>query len=158
MNRALITIACVLVAGCCCNHKAGSVSQSPRITAPDAKNYVHVYPTDYSIYVRLTGLRTGAIAQFAKAFDERAGTNCPAVGELAARLITQEDQLWASIAKRANEVQALKDQGALICWFEWRDSNRTEKGVLALKDGRIIDREVWFTEPIETTKPKQIEN
>lgn len=104
------------------------------------------------------GLRTGSVAQFAKAFDEKAGTNCPAVSELATKLIKEENDLWVSIVKRSDEIQSLKDKGALIYWFEWRDTHRIEKGVLALKNGQIIDREVWVTEPIETTKPKQSEN
>jgi hypothetical protein len=154
MMRLLLVLICTVLAGCSAGGPRSSVHACLRPSVPDASYYRQIYPIDYTVYEQLVGLRTITVIQNAEAFEQQFGKDCPGVIGLASTIIKNERILWGEIVKRGNELRTHESQGATLCWFEWTDGKRTEQGVVALKKGQILDREVWLSESLNEEQIK----
>ena len=48
--------------------------------------------------------------------------------------------------KQYKDLEILSEGGGCVCQFKWDDGRSDEIGLLVLKNGAIVKREVWVTE------------
>jgi len=137
----------LLAARGCCSHKAcyPAVREFQRKHPEEYKRYAFIYPTTLAIHMALVADRISAVCEIAEKLQEEYGS-VPGISEFAQDIIKQENLVRQTRIKWAREMERLMGKDGAICQYEWSDGVIKEVGLLVLRNGHVVKREVWFVE------------
>lgn len=146
MRRVALLGILLMAAGCCSNKTYHPAVREFRLKNPEEfRRYTYLYPTTLPIYMGLVADRIiavhGVIDDHEKRFQD-----VPGIQEFAQDIKRQESAVREKTIKWARELERLMGNDGAICQFEWSDGYTSQVGLLILRNGRIVWREVWFEE------------
>ena len=134
--------------GCCLDRGNEQVIKFRRASPKEFNNYVYIYPVSLDTYYYLHGQQRGAITSLIRVaeIEERKYGTTPGLKE--------HLETWAKEAgtNQMFEVENYRDleksaaDGGVICQFKWDDGKTCEMGMLVIKGGVVIKRDVWVTD------------
>ncbi|MGA4577512.1 hypothetical protein ACPDIT_01585 [Limisphaera sp. VF-2] len=109
------------------------------------KEYAFIYPITLATHMALIADRISDVCHIAERLQRQFG-GVPGISEFAEEIIKHEQMIRQRAIIEAQEMERLKGSSGAICQFEWSDGYTREVGLLVLRDGDVVKREVWFEE------------
>jgi hypothetical protein len=113
----------------------------------EARQYVYLNPVNLDTYSMVIGERMGAISVIINGMKQRFGET-PGVNEYADYFLHELGEDKRHVETLFHELKAASSGGGAICQFEWNDGKAREIGLLVLKSGEVVRREMWLTEDV----------
>jgi hypothetical protein len=146
---------CFSIAGCCTRGTNGTASELinyKKSHPDDYKHFVYLLPTKLDTYQYLLADRL-QVARHISTQMKIKFTNSPGVQEFADREFKEQMEACEKASQHYTELEKLAFPDGTVCQFCWNDGKTQETGMLVLKSGNIIERDVWITDFV-TEKPK----
>jgi hypothetical protein len=139
-------LAAIALAGCCTAlNQNDPVAQYRHKHSVEAKKYSLLDPTNLEACKGMVGLCMGSWSFFGPELKRQFG-NVPGINMFADKEIEVQGSLMNSLLKMFLELKDASSGGGAVCQFEWSDGTTKETGLLALKSGEIVKREVFITD------------
>ena len=143
---AAFALALLLGAGCATTATSRDpVAQFREKHPSDAAKYVYIYPISTDTYVMIAAVQTGTILEIAHTLREK----FPAVPEVVHYADDISKQEQAATQSRTTYFESFRLaglDGGTVCEFQSYDGKTTDLGLLVLKAGEIVKRDVWRSE------------
>ena len=122
-----------------------AVGEFRRKHPADFQKYAYLNPVNLDTYRELLGfeqgLHSGQIAGLRKRFESVPGVND--LSERQLRADATDRQVWIT---GFQDLESASSGGGVICQFEWSDGKTSETGLLAIKNGEVVKRDVWLVD------------
>ena len=137
----------LLIASGCCSNKIShiAVREFQQRHPEEFKRYTFIYPITLATHMALAADRMSDVCAIADKLQKEYGSD-PAISEFARNIIRQENVVREKAVRSAKELESLKGDDGAICQFEWSDGSTKEVGLLVIRKGRVLKRDVWFAE------------
>jgi hypothetical protein len=131
------------ISGCCCPVEFKPVCEFQKTHPQQAQKYSHLAPVTLIRYRDLLAGRGTYMQIFADKLKQNFG-NVPGMQDFADEELTLESKNRIAKLHAYNEMEELAKNGGCICEFEWSDKTNYEFGLLVLKGGNVVKRDVFF--------------
>ena len=143
---ALSLYACVFLEGCCSRPKVISEVNEFRDKNPtEYREFLYLNPINLDTYRCMLGLRLTVASDITREIKVKFGA-IPGVVEYAENKLSQEAEECQTTLRQYSELEALCLPGGIICQFARTNGMTKEIGLLVLKEGRIVKRDVWVVD------------
>ena len=134
----------LIASGCCSNKISHSAVREFQQRHPEEfKRYAFIYPITLATHMALAADRMSDVCGIAEKLQEKYGS-VPGISEFAQDIIKQENVIREKTIKSAHEMERLIGNNGAICQFEWSDGVTKEVGLLVIRNGQVLKRDVWF--------------
>ncbi len=148
-SSALLLAACLLVTllGGCATGPAGNdaVSVYRRKHPAEAAKYVYIYPISTDTYTMIASVQSGTVLGIATTLRQKF-SDVPQVVRYAETIVQEEAAATQNRNSYFDSLRVASLDGGVICEFESYDGKATEIGLMVLRAGEIVKRDVWRTE------------
>jgi hypothetical protein len=136
----------LLIAVGCCSTKEREPVATYQIKHPDeAKKFIYLNPVNLNTYRCMLGDQEGWVGSIVTSLRKKF-PDVPGVQEFANQQLKEEASETAAEIDKFKDFEKASTNGGAICQFEWDDGKTHEIGLLVLKDGEIVRRDVWLTD------------
>jgi hypothetical protein len=143
MRLHIVCLLMLFLTGCCSMPANKAITAFQQKHPAEFRKYVYLKPANLDTYSVLFGDRHGTIVRIGTELENKFG-NVPGMNEYVNQFLHEEAKERQDTIKRYTDFQDKSANGGVICQFEWNDGKMKEIGLLALKDGEIVKREVWM--------------
>lgn len=140
----VICVFVLFVCGGCCNPGFKPIAKFKRNHPDEYSKYLYLYPISLDTYYYLEGTKYGAVHRVL--LEVKKIEDAPKMNEY---LQSKEKEValeFQGANKQYKDLEILSEGGGCVCQFKWDDGRSDEIGLLVLKNGAIVKREVWVTE------------
>jgi hypothetical protein len=113
-----------------------------------AENYSYIYPIRLDTYKMLLGDRYAVVDSLAAEL-KRTFAGDDRIVEYAERILKEQGEEQQNAVQYLRALEEASSGGGVICQFEWSNGVTREIGLLVIKGGDIIVRDVWLTEYLD---------
>lgn len=142
--RAAVLLILLFAGGCCSDHLPKSVTEFKRRDPGAFRDYVYIYPISLDTYDYLEGQQRAALTDFALGVEKKYGTTNGLKEYLESEVYQISTNGFFDVVDYYH-LEKLVKSGGTVCQFKWDNGQRVEMGLLVLKNGYIILRDVWMT-------------
>jgi hypothetical protein len=139
---------CCLITGCCSYQANGTAPEVADYKAKhrvDFGHFVYILPIKLDTYQYLLANQLEVARRISSQMKVKFA-NTPGVQEFADSEFKEEMETCQKASQRYDELEDLAARGGAVCQFCWNDGKTQEMGLLVLKNGNIIERDVWITD------------
>jgi len=155
MKRVALLGLLLMAAGCCSNKISHNAVREFQQRHPEEfKRYAFIYPITLATHMALAADRMSVVCGIAERLQNEYGS-VPGISEFVQDIIKQENVIREETIKSAHELERLMGNDGAICQFEWSDGFTKEVGLLVIRNGQVLKRDVWFIDYLRE-KPEEL--
>lgn len=153
--RLLPYLLAVLLAGCCCERQSDVVDSFRQEHPHEFKQYIYIYPISLDTYYWSEGDKDSTVGSLIRELQRF--KNVPELEGFAKKKHQEAVDDWRTTIGRYTHLEKCSADGGSICQFKWSDGTNTQIGLMVLKNGNVVTRDVWVSEygPVSTNKIDQ---
>lgn len=139
------------ILGCKSPDHVAALTEFRRKNPDEARLYKYVYPITLDTFRVMLGDKYASVADIALTLKERFG-DTTTVKAYAENVLNRQAKERRQSIDHLRDLEGAASGGGFVCQFEWSDGKTREIGLLVIKSGTVIKREVWSVDYLSNEK------